>query len=101
MERFGPHLNVEMFSVVRWVCSRMVEPEERPSGAGPRLGAPESLGISTLEPGQRPPTMPPGRQISIRVQMLDDTQEVFEVSVSHCLLSTLLHFIAFCFVLLH
>uniref|UniRef100_A0A8C1F8A4 FERM, ARHGEF and pleckstrin domain-containing protein 1 n=1 Tax=Cyprinus carpio carpio TaxID=630221 RepID=A0A8C1F8A4_CYPCA len=45
-----------------------------------RLGAPESMGISTLEPGQRPPTMPPGRQVSIRVQMLDDTQEVFEVS---------------------
>ncbi|XP_043091649.1 FERM, ARHGEF and pleckstrin domain-containing protein 1 isoform X2 [Puntigrus tetrazona] len=58
----------------------MVEPEERPSVAGQRLGAPESMGISTLEPGQRPPTMPPGRQISIRVQMLDDTQEVFEVS---------------------
>uniref|UniRef100_A0A673MS26 FERM, ARHGEF and pleckstrin domain-containing protein 1 n=1 Tax=Sinocyclocheilus rhinocerous TaxID=307959 RepID=A0A673MS26_9TELE len=48
--------------------------------AGQRLGAPESMGISTLEPGQRPPTMPPGRQVSIRVQMLDDTQEVFEVS---------------------
>ncbi|ROI62461.1 FERM, RhoGEF and pleckstrin domain-containing protein 1 [Anabarilius grahami] len=59
----------------------MVEPEERPSVAGQRLGAPESMGISTLEPGQRPPTMPPGRQISIRVQMLDDTQEVFEVSI--------------------
>ncbi|XP_030636646.1 FERM, ARHGEF and pleckstrin domain-containing protein 1 isoform X3 [Chanos chanos] len=58
----------------------MVEPEERPSGAGQRLGAPESLGISTLEPGHRPPSMPPGRQVSIRVQMLDDTQEVFEVS---------------------
>uniref|UniRef100_A0A8C2GKW4 FERM, ARHGEF and pleckstrin domain-containing protein 1 n=1 Tax=Cyprinus carpio TaxID=7962 RepID=A0A8C2GKW4_CYPCA len=56
----------------------MVEPEERPSVAGQRLGAPESMGISTLEPGQRPPTMPPGRQVSIRVQMLDDTQEVFE-----------------------
>uniref|UniRef100_A0A8C1ZQV3 FERM, ARHGEF and pleckstrin domain-containing protein 1 n=1 Tax=Cyprinus carpio TaxID=7962 RepID=A0A8C1ZQV3_CYPCA len=53
---------------------------ERPSVAGQRLGAPESMGISTLEPGQRPPTMPPGRQVSIRVQMLDDTQEVFEVS---------------------
>uniref|UniRef100_A0A671SZY7 FERM, ARHGEF and pleckstrin domain-containing protein 1 n=1 Tax=Sinocyclocheilus anshuiensis TaxID=1608454 RepID=A0A671SZY7_9TELE len=58
----------------------MVEPEERPSVAGQRLGAPESMGISTLEPGQRPPTMPPGRRVSIRVQMLDDTQEVFEVS---------------------
>uniref|UniRef100_A0AAY4B9W3 FERM, ARHGEF and pleckstrin domain-containing protein 1 n=1 Tax=Denticeps clupeoides TaxID=299321 RepID=A0AAY4B9W3_9TELE len=52
----------------------------RPSTAGQRLGAPESLGISTLEPGRRPPAMPPGRQVSIRVQMLDDTQEVFDVS---------------------
>ena len=59
----------------------MVEPVDRPS-AGQRLGAPDSFGISTLEPGQRPPAMPPGRQVSIRVQMLDDTQEVFEVSVS-------------------
>uniref|UniRef100_A0AAY4BC51 FERM, ARHGEF and pleckstrin domain-containing protein 1 n=1 Tax=Denticeps clupeoides TaxID=299321 RepID=A0AAY4BC51_9TELE len=58
----------------------MVEPEDRPSTAGQRLGAPESLGISTLEPGRRPPAMPPGRQVSIRVQMLDDTQEVFDVS---------------------
>uniref|UniRef100_A0AAY4B9L4 FERM, ARHGEF and pleckstrin domain-containing protein 1 n=1 Tax=Denticeps clupeoides TaxID=299321 RepID=A0AAY4B9L4_9TELE len=56
----------------------MVEPEDRPSTAGQRLGAPESLGISTLEPGRRPPAMPPGRQVSIRVQMLDDTQEVFD-----------------------
>lgn len=58
----------------------MVEPEERPSAAGQRLGAPDSLGISTLEPGHRPPVMPPGRHMSIRVQMLDDTQEVFDVS---------------------
>ncbi|XP_062303682.1 FERM, ARHGEF and pleckstrin domain-containing protein 1 isoform X1 [Osmerus eperlanus] len=57
----------------------MVEPVDRPS-AGQRLGAPDSFGISTLEPGQRPPAMTPGRQVSIRVQMLDDTQEVFEVS---------------------
>uniref|UniRef100_A0A671SZZ4 FERM, ARHGEF and pleckstrin domain-containing protein 1 n=1 Tax=Sinocyclocheilus anshuiensis TaxID=1608454 RepID=A0A671SZZ4_9TELE len=63
----------------------------RPSVAGQRLGAPESMGISTLEPGQRPPTMPPGRRVSIRVQMLDDTQEVFEVSVRHL-------FLLFCFV---
>ncbi|TRY95523.1 hypothetical protein DNTS_012493, partial [Danionella cerebrum] len=62
------------------VLFRMVEPDERPSGTGQRLGAPESMGISTLEPGQRPPTMPPGRQVSIRVQMLDDTLEVFQVS---------------------
>uniref|UniRef100_A0A8C9TC11 FERM, ARHGEF and pleckstrin domain-containing protein 1 n=1 Tax=Scleropages formosus TaxID=113540 RepID=A0A8C9TC11_SCLFO len=50
--------------------------------AGQRLGAQESLGISTLEHGHRPPAMPPGRRISVRVHMLDDTEEVFEVSVS-------------------
>uniref|UniRef100_A0A665T8Y4 FERM, ARHGEF and pleckstrin domain-containing protein 1 n=1 Tax=Echeneis naucrates TaxID=173247 RepID=A0A665T8Y4_ECHNA len=48
--------------------------------AGQRLGAPESFGVSTLEPGLRPPAQPPGRQVSIRVQMLDDTQEVFQIS---------------------
>ncbi|XP_041834153.1 FERM, ARHGEF and pleckstrin domain-containing protein 1-like isoform X3 [Melanotaenia boesemani] len=58
----------------------MVEPADRPSTAGQRLGAPESFGVSTLEPGMRPPTQPPGRQVSIRVQMLDDTQEVFQIS---------------------
>ncbi|KAI4792159.1 hypothetical protein KUCAC02_033571 [Chaenocephalus aceratus] len=59
----------------------MVEPAERPSAAGQRLSAPDSFGISTLEPGHRPPAQtPPGRQVSIRVQMLDDTQEVFEIS---------------------
>uniref|UniRef100_A0A8C5G7Q2 FERM, ARHGEF and pleckstrin domain-containing protein 1 n=1 Tax=Gouania willdenowi TaxID=441366 RepID=A0A8C5G7Q2_GOUWI len=47
---------------------------------GQRLGAPDSYGVSTLEPGLRPPTQPPGRQVSIRVQMLDDTQEVFQIS---------------------
>lgn len=60
----------------------MVEPADRPSTAGQRLGAPESFGVSTLEPGLRPPVQPPGRQVSIRVQMLDDTQEVFQISVS-------------------
>uniref|UniRef100_A0A665T969 FERM, ARHGEF and pleckstrin domain-containing protein 1 n=1 Tax=Echeneis naucrates TaxID=173247 RepID=A0A665T969_ECHNA len=54
---------------------------DRPSTAGQRLGAPESFGVSTLEPGLRPPAQPPGRQVSIRVQMLDDTQEVFQISV--------------------
>uniref|UniRef100_A0A673C2D6 FERM, ARHGEF and pleckstrin domain-containing protein 1 n=1 Tax=Sphaeramia orbicularis TaxID=375764 RepID=A0A673C2D6_9TELE len=49
-------------------------------GSGQRLGAPESFGVSTLEPGLRPPVQPPGRQVSIRVQMLDDTQEVFQIS---------------------
>uniref|UniRef100_A0A3Q1K3M6 FERM, ARHGEF and pleckstrin domain-containing protein 1 n=1 Tax=Anabas testudineus TaxID=64144 RepID=A0A3Q1K3M6_ANATE len=58
----------------------MVEPADRPSTAGQRLGAPESFGVSTLEPGLRPPTQSPGRQVCIRVQMLDDTQEVFQIS---------------------
>ncbi|KAF7669204.1 hypothetical protein LDENG_00233340 [Lucifuga dentata] len=58
----------------------MVEPADRPSTAGQRLGAPESFGVSTLEPGLRPPAQPPGRQVSIRVQMLDDTQDVFQIS---------------------
>lgn len=61
----------------------MVEPADRSSTAGQRLGAPESYGVSTLEPGLQPPGGPgSGRQVSIRVQMLDDTQEVFEISVS-------------------
>ncbi|XP_078099444.1 FERM, ARHGEF and pleckstrin domain-containing protein 1-like isoform X2 [Sander vitreus] len=58
----------------------MVEPADKPSTAGQRLGAPESFGVSTLEPGLRPAAQPPGRQVSIRVQMLDDTQEVFQIS---------------------
>ncbi|XP_076736325.1 FERM, ARHGEF and pleckstrin domain-containing protein 1 isoform X4 [Maylandia zebra] len=58
----------------------MVEPADRSSTAGQRLGAPESFGVSTLEPGLRPPAQPPGRQVSMRVQMLDDTQEVFQIS---------------------
>ncbi|KAG7463761.1 hypothetical protein MATL_G00180080 [Megalops atlanticus] len=58
---------------------KMVEPEPRPT-AGHRLGAQESLGISTLDPGHRPPAMPPGRHMPIRVRMLDDTEEVFDVS---------------------
>uniref|UniRef100_A0A8C7N9T4 FERM, ARHGEF and pleckstrin domain-containing protein 1 n=1 Tax=Oncorhynchus kisutch TaxID=8019 RepID=A0A8C7N9T4_ONCKI len=57
----------------------MVEPGDR-EVAGQRLGIPESLGVSTLEPGQRPPTTPPGRQVSIRVQLLDDVTEVFDIS---------------------
>ncbi|KAM9343787.1 LOW QUALITY PROTEIN: FERM, ARHGEF and pleckstrin domain-containing protein 1-like [Pholidichthys leucotaenia] len=50
------------------------------SGAGQRLGAPETLGISTLDPGLRPPAMPPGRHVTIRVRMLDDTEELFDIS---------------------
>ncbi|KAM9448249.1 FERM, ARHGEF and pleckstrin domain-containing protein 1-like isoform 7-T7 [Salvelinus alpinus] len=57
----------------------MVEPEHRASAAQ-RLGAQETLGISTLDPGHRPPTMPPGRHVSIKIRMLDDTEEVFDVS---------------------
>ncbi|XP_069377539.1 FERM, ARHGEF and pleckstrin domain-containing protein 1 isoform X2 [Paralichthys olivaceus] len=58
----------------------MVEPADRTSTAGQRLGAPESFGVSTLEPGLHPPAQTPGRLVSIRVQMLDDTQEVFQIS---------------------
>uniref|UniRef100_A0A8C7X9P8 FERM, ARHGEF and pleckstrin domain-containing protein 1 n=1 Tax=Oryzias sinensis TaxID=183150 RepID=A0A8C7X9P8_9TELE len=50
------------------------------AGTGRRLGAPVTLGISTLDPGHRPPAMPPGRQVAIRVRMLDDTEEIFDVS---------------------
>ncbi|XP_041933755.1 FERM, ARHGEF and pleckstrin domain-containing protein 1 isoform X1 [Alosa sapidissima] len=57
----------------------MVEPELRVS-AGQRLGAPETMAISTLDPGHKPPVMPPGRQITIRVRMLDETEELFEIS---------------------
>uniref|UniRef100_A0A8K9WU95 FERM, ARHGEF and pleckstrin domain-containing protein 1 n=1 Tax=Oncorhynchus mykiss TaxID=8022 RepID=A0A8K9WU95_ONCMY len=56
------------------------KPEHRASAAQ-RLGAQETLGISTLDPGHRPPTMPPGRHVSIKIRMLDDTEEVFDVSV--------------------
>ncbi|TNN54511.1 FERM, RhoGEF and pleckstrin domain-containing protein 1 [Liparis tanakae] len=50
------------------------------SGAVQRLGAPETLGISTLDPGHRPPAMPPGRHVTVRVRMLDDTEELFDIS---------------------
>ncbi|XP_053734084.1 FERM, ARHGEF and pleckstrin domain-containing protein 1-like [Synchiropus splendidus] len=56
------------------------DPELKVSGAGQRLGAPETLGISTLDPGHRPPAMPSGRHITIRVRMLDDTEELFDIS---------------------
>ncbi|XP_041806210.1 FERM, ARHGEF and pleckstrin domain-containing protein 1 [Chelmon rostratus] len=56
------------------------DPEPISSGAGQRLGAPETLGISTLDPGHRPPAMPPGRHVTIRVRMLDDTEELFDIS---------------------
>ncbi|RVE75538.1 hypothetical protein OJAV_G00017660 [Oryzias javanicus] len=59
---------------------RDMDAADRPSTAGQRLSAPESFGVSTLEPGMRPPAQPPGRQVPIRVQMLDDSQEVFQIS---------------------
>uniref|UniRef100_K7EWG1 FERM domain-containing protein n=1 Tax=Pelodiscus sinensis TaxID=13735 RepID=K7EWG1_PELSI len=58
----------------------MGETEQRPT-AGSRLGAQENAGISTLEHGQKLPATPPGKLISIKIQMLDDTQEVFDVPV--------------------
>ncbi|XP_051937604.1 FERM, ARHGEF and pleckstrin domain-containing protein 1-like isoform X3 [Hippocampus zosterae] len=61
----------------------MTDPDPEPvtSRAGHRLGAPETLGISTLDPAHRPPAMPAGRHVTIRVHMLDDTEELFDVSV--------------------
>ncbi|XP_060089621.1 FERM, ARHGEF and pleckstrin domain-containing protein 1 isoform X2 [Heteronotia binoei] len=56
----------------------MGEAEQRPT-AGSRLGIQENAGISTLEHGQKPPATPTGKLTSIKVQMLDDTQESFEV----------------------
>lgn len=58
----------------------MGETEQRPT-AGSRLGAQENAGISTLEHGQKPPMTPPGKLVSIKIQMLDDTQEIFDVPV--------------------
>uniref|UniRef100_A0A8C2XM11 FERM, ARHGEF and pleckstrin domain-containing protein 1 n=1 Tax=Cyclopterus lumpus TaxID=8103 RepID=A0A8C2XM11_CYCLU len=60
----------------------MAEPDPQPmaSGTGQRLGAPDTLGISTLDPGHKPPAMPPGRHVTIRVRMLDDTEELFDIS---------------------
>ncbi|XP_039673923.1 FERM, ARHGEF and pleckstrin domain-containing protein 1-like isoform X1 [Perca fluviatilis] len=57
-----------------------LDPEPMASGAAQRLGAPETLGISTLDPGHKPPAMPPGRHVTIRVRMLDDTEELFDIS---------------------
>ncbi|KAL1268289.1 hypothetical protein QQF64_033652 [Cirrhinus molitorella] len=57
----------------------MVE-QGQTSLAGQRLGAPETLGISTLEPGHKPPAMPPGRLVPIRVVLLDDSEEIFDIS---------------------
>ncbi|XP_005374138.1 PREDICTED: FERM, RhoGEF and pleckstrin domain-containing protein 1 isoform X2 [Chinchilla lanigera] len=56
----------------------MGEIEQKPT-PGSRLGAAENSGISTLERGQKPPPTPSGKLVSIKIQMLDDTQEAFEV----------------------
>ncbi|XP_007904481.2 FERM, ARHGEF and pleckstrin domain-containing protein 1 isoform X1 [Callorhinchus milii] len=48
---------------------------------GARLGVQDSMGISTLEPGQKPPSSPPGKLTPIKVQLLDEAQEVYEVSL--------------------
>lgn len=56
----------------------MGEMEQRPT-AGSRLGVQENAGISTLEHGQKLPPTPTGKLISVKIQMLDDTQETFEV----------------------
>lgn len=59
----------------------MGEIEQKPTPAS-RLGAPENSGISTLERGQKPPPTPSGKLMTVKIQMLDDTQETFEVPVS-------------------
>ncbi|KAF6084021.1 FERM, ARH/RhoGEF and pleckstrin domain protein 1 [Phyllostomus discolor] len=56
----------------------MGEIEQRPT-PGSRLGTTENSGISTLEHGQKLPPPPSGKLMSIKIQMLDDTQEAFEV----------------------
>ncbi|XP_036055451.1 FERM, ARHGEF and pleckstrin domain-containing protein 1 isoform X2 [Onychomys torridus] len=56
----------------------MGEIEQKPTPAS-RLGAPENSGISTLERGQKPPPTPSGKLMTVKIQMLDDTQETFEV----------------------
>uniref|UniRef100_A0A4W3GTL8 FERM, ARHGEF and pleckstrin domain-containing protein 1 n=1 Tax=Callorhinchus milii TaxID=7868 RepID=A0A4W3GTL8_CALMI len=55
--------------------------EQKASTPGARLGVQDSMGISTLEPGQKPPSSPPGKLTPIKVQLLDEAQEVYEVSL--------------------
>ncbi|XP_048388051.1 FERM, ARHGEF and pleckstrin domain-containing protein 1 [Stegostoma tigrinum] len=50
-----------------------------PPSPGARLGGQENTGISTLEPGQKPPSSPSGKLIPMKVLLLDDTQEVYEI----------------------
>ncbi|XP_078077666.1 FERM, ARHGEF and pleckstrin domain-containing protein 1-like [Mustelus asterias] len=53
--------------------------QHSPQTPGARLGSQENSGISTLEPGQKPPHSPSGKLVPIKVLLLDDTQEVYEV----------------------
>lgn len=76
----------------------MGEVEQRPT-PGSRLGVQENAGISTLEHGQKLPATPTGKLTSIKVQMLDDTQESFEVPVRQYLHSVVLCWLATFFTL--
>ncbi|KAG8452044.1 hypothetical protein GDO86_004005 [Hymenochirus boettgeri] len=58
----------------------MGESEQKQTAAS-RLGAPDSVGISTLEHGAKPPLSPQGKVFPFKVQMLDDTQETIDVPV--------------------
>uniref|UniRef100_A0A6I8REH1 FERM domain-containing protein n=1 Tax=Xenopus tropicalis TaxID=8364 RepID=A0A6I8REH1_XENTR len=58
----------------------MGESEQRQTAAS-RLGAPESVGISTLEHGVKPPLSPQGKIYPFKVQMLDETLETVEVPI--------------------
>ncbi|XP_041438343.1 FERM, ARHGEF and pleckstrin domain-containing protein 1-like [Xenopus laevis] len=58
----------------------MGESEQRQTAAS-RLGAPESVGISTLEHGVKPPLSPQGKIYPFKVQMLDETLETIEVPI--------------------
>ena len=53
---------------------------------GARLGTATPVGVSTLEPGQGPPARVarPAARTHIRVQLLDDSVEVFDIEVVSC-----------------
>lgn len=49
---------------------------------GARLGTGTPAGVSTLEPGQGPPGVArPAARTHLRVQLLDDSVELFDVEV--------------------
>uniref|UniRef100_A0A8C5VHP9 FERM, ARHGEF and pleckstrin domain-containing protein 1 n=1 Tax=Microcebus murinus TaxID=30608 RepID=A0A8C5VHP9_MICMU len=78
MKEWSSLMNTEPCADTLYATFIMGEIEQRPT-PGSRLGAPENSGISTLERGQKPPPTPSGKLMSIKIQMLDDTQEAFEV----------------------